>query len=186
MQRPECDHLDDYLGGWLSQADRTRFAAHLADCPACREECQQQRQIDRLLRQGAGRDEPAPRLIEQIERQIHRASQRRRLRWACVLSAAATIALAVGVFVATRDRGNGPQPPPMTEQPDEPAAPLVEVDPPEREENAHQPPKVRVVASRPAEAIVVPVKTEAPNVSIVLIYPTVTSVQAAPAPDPFD
>ena len=185
MQRPECDHLDDYLGGWLPQADRAQFEAHLADCPGCREECEQQRRIERLLWQGARRDEPAPRLIERIERQIHRASRRRRLRWTWALSAAATVALAMGIFALNRDGGNHAQPPPFTEQPGQPTAPVVEVDPPEPEDTQEKP-EVRVVASRPAEAIVVPVETEAPNVSIVLIYPTVTSAQAAPTPDPFD
>ena len=70
MDTGPCDHLDDYLAGGLSADEAARFEAHLADCPACREEVAHGQRIDRLLAQGSRRLEPVPpSLVDRIERE---------------------------------------------------------------------------------------------------------------------
>ena len=104
MQNPECDNLDDYLAGWLSDNDAAGFEAHLAGCPACRRELDRQRGIDQLLARGAEQLEPIPSsLIDRIEGQIRSLRRRRAIRWGLGLSAAAAVLLAVGFWCVTQN-----------------------------------------------------------------------------------
>lgn len=183
MNRIECEQLDDYLGGWLSQPQRERFAAHLADCPECRRECQQQQRIDVLLAQGARCPESVPgELVERIEREVGRFSRRRQLQWAGGLAAAALLVLAVGIGVATRPPGTPSEPRPMVRRPSQP---VVQEAPsgPVPEEATKSPPEVHVALGDPSSAILVRKQTAAPNVSIVWIYPTAKRAPAEPLPD---
>ena len=60
MTDPRCDRLDEYLCGWLSPDEAAAFEAHLAGCPACRDEAAVQRHIDGLLAEGSAQVEPVP------------------------------------------------------------------------------------------------------------------------------
>jgi hypothetical protein len=60
---------------------------------------------------------------------------------------------------------------PLAERHDEPGIVKEDVGPPARRRSQPEP-SVRVTLSDPSTAILVPVKTEAPNVSIVWVYPT--------------
>lgn len=183
MSISECDRLDDYLLGGLPEDETAGFEAHLAGCPACRDELQRQQQIDGLLAQATGQLEPVPSsLIDRIERQVRRSRRRRAVHWAWGLSAAALAASVLAVWLATGGFGTGNGTPPIVRQPPGPNSGRERVDP-----DRPQAPRARAVASvaiaDPTDAILVPVETKAPNVSIVWIYPTVKPVQPPKAPN---
>ena len=190
MNRVECEHIEDYLGRWLGEAERERFEAHLAGCPDCRRERERQRRIDLLLAQGARHPEPVPAsLVDRIERQVRSSARRRRMQWAGGLAAAAMVLLAVGISIATRPPGNRPELRPIVQQPGQPAVEKAPVDP-VPEKTRENRPEVRVVLSNPSDAILVRSETVSPNVSMVWVYPTVkpTPAELLPAVDssPFD
>jgi anti-sigma factor RsiW len=182
MNTPQCDNLDAYLCGWLSPQETAAFEAHLADCAACRREAEQQRRIDQLLEQGAGRVEAIPSsLIDAIEGRITRLGRRRKMRWALGLSTAVAAMLAIGVWLA-RQRGDvRPGPRPIAEKPTEKEPTKQKVAPPVQEASASEP-RVRVALADPSDGIAVPLETSNPRVSIVWIYPAVKPVQAVSRP----
>ena len=92
-----CHNLDAYIGGWLTQDERTEFEAHLKQCAACRDELGRQQRIDRLLSQASHHLQPPPAdLIERVRQALEAARRRRRVvRVSAGLSAAAAILLAV-------------------------------------------------------------------------------------------
>jgi len=182
MSVPECDRLDDYLLGWLPDDEAAGFEAHLVDCPACREELQQQRRIDRLLAAATGQIEPVPAsLVDRIEEQYHRSHRRRVARWAWGLSAAALAASVLAVLLVMGAFGTGNQPQPIVQEHPKPVGDAEQVAPPGR-----QPPRpgavARVTVDDPSAAILVSLQTERPNISIVWVYPTVKVVQAPAMP----
>ncbi|OHB73173.1 MAG: hypothetical protein A2V70_09120 [Planctomycetes bacterium RBG_13_63_9] len=178
---PQCDHLDQYLGGWLSDEQAAQFEIHLRDCPGCRQEAQQQRRIDRLLDRGARLLELAPALlIDRIERRLQQTVRRRAVRWAWGLAAAVLLILATGVGVAMRHFGTRAEPPAIAQQPDPIAAEPDSERPDPRTPVAVC--DVEVTLDDPSEAILVPLPTQSPNVSIVWIYPTVKPDRTLPGP----
>ena len=188
MDTRPCDHLDDYLAGWLSADATASFEAHLADCPACREEVAHGQRIDRLLAQGSGHLEPVPpSLVDRIEGRIRSLRRRRVIRVALGLSAAVAVVLAVGVWLVPQDDGAavGPERPPgrgaVAETPVEWEPDGHEVASPAQPPSDDEP-RVRVSLADPAEAILVPMETSNPNVSIVWVYPTVRPGRAAAEP----
>ena len=58
MSPIECNHLDAYIGDWLSEPERSRFEAHLRQCPHCRAELSVQQRVDALLSTARDRLEP--------------------------------------------------------------------------------------------------------------------------------
>jgi len=179
---PDCNRLDDYLLGGLPDDEAAGFEAHLADCPVCREELQQQRRIDRLLAAATGQLEPVPAsLTGRIEEQYHRSRRRRVARWAWGLSAAAVAASVLAVLLVMGAFGTGNQLQPIVQEHSAPAGNAGQVDP-----RGHQPPGLDTVASvtadDPSAAIFVPLRTEKPNISIVWVYPTVKAAQPAMMP----
>jgi len=120
MTNQPCDHLDDYLGGWLKEADREEFEAHLPACEKCRAEIERQRRVDSLLAQARARLEPLPApLAERIHRRWAAARWPSRLvKAAAGLAAAAALALAVWLWVEQPVRRSG-----------EPIAPIAGVRP---------------------------------------------------------
>ena len=182
MSVPECNRLDDYLLGGLPDDEAAAFEAHLADCPACREELQQQRRIDRLLAQGTGQLEPVPAsLIDRIEEQYHRSHRRRVARWAWGLSAAAVAASVLAVWLVMGAFGTGNQPQPMVQENPEPACDAEQVAP-ARVETPRPASVARVTFDDPSKAILVPLESGKPNISIVWVYPTVKVAQAPMMP----
>jgi anti-sigma factor RsiW len=199
MTEPRCEQLDEYLCGWLSPDEAARFEAHLADCPSCREERSLQRQLDRLLAEGTARMEPAPvALARRVDRKVRAARRRRLFAWAVAVTAAAGIVAAVSLLaarssllprdddrpIARRTANDGavseesapPQRPPRLQsggvQPESPATP--------------EPPVMaaRVTMVDPMSAIVVPVETRSPNVTLVCIYPTTKAAPDEDRPSP--
>jgi anti-sigma factor RsiW len=175
MNASRCDQLDDYLAGWLSDADASGFEAHLADCPVCRRQLDQQGQIDRLLAKVTEQLEHVPHgLVDRIESQIRVFKRRRMVQLAVGISAvsAAVLLLLAGVW-PTGEHVNAPaEPQPGAQKQDEHAVVQRDVGPPAVAATDDEP-FVRVGPSDPSAAILVPVVTENPNVTIVWFHPTV-------------
>jgi anti-sigma factor RsiW len=167
MTDPRCDQLDEYLCGWLSPDEAADFEAHLAGCSACRDEATVQRDIDRLLAEGSAQVEPVPvRLAGRIERGVRVARRRRQFGLACALTAAG-IVLALGLWgvstvLSPRDDGR-----PMAQGPavpvDAPAPAIAET---QQVATAH------VTLVDPSSAILVPIESHSPNVTMICVYPT--------------
>jgi anti-sigma factor RsiW len=166
MNTPLCEQLDDYLVDSLSKSQRRAFEDHLVQCQDCQRQIERQRRIDGLLAQGSSGLEPVPpSLFHSFERQL-RLNRRRALRLAWGLSAAATVLLLVGIWAINRR-----MPAPLvdgTKGTDQIAENLMPPSPVAARSN--QP--VRVTLADPSAAILLPVETETPNVSIVWVYPT--------------
>jgi hypothetical protein len=103
------------------------------------------------------------------------------------LSVAAAVVLAVGVWLLPDHHAPGPgavapsKPAPVAEKPAEPGSDGHDVAlPPEQASDDE--PRVRVSLADPSEAILVPVETCNPNVSVVWIYPTVRPGHGATEP----
>ncbi len=167
MNCAECEHLDAYVAGWASDDRTAAFEAHLNDCAACREEIHGQRRIDRLLREGTRRLEPIPAsLVDRIEGRIGVMRCRRAVRAACGTACAVALLLGVGLWLTTQaDLPSGTPSEVAVENRPSPVGgderPAVEVEP-----------LVEIVVVESSTAIVVPLKTDNPNVSIVWVYPT--------------
>ena len=182
MSISECDRLDDYLVGGLSEDETAGFEAHLAGCPACRAELRRQQQIDGLLAQATRRLEPVPSsLIDRIEQQVRRSRRRRVVHWAWGLSAAALAASVLAAWLATGGFGTDNRTPPVVRQTPQPNSGGEHVDP-DRRQAPRAGPVASVAIGDPSDAILVPLDTEAPNVSIVWVYPTVKPAQAPSVP----
>jgi anti-sigma factor RsiW len=184
MAEPRCEQLDEYLCGWLSPDEAAEFAAHLAGCSACREECAVQRRIDRLLAEGAAGIEPVPAaLADRIERGVRAARRRRRVGWACALTAAAGIVLALGLWGAPRSSFLRNDARPVVTAPvaadDLPQQPVL---PSSAKPQAAAIARVTLVDS--SSAILVPVESHSPNVTVVRIYPTVKIAREGAKPSP--
>lgn len=83
-----------YLTDEIGEELRRQFAAHLAECPACEREMEQQAHLDARLAAALGRDLPDSSRVERaVCRQI--ASERSRRRWMSLGSMAAAAGVAV-------------------------------------------------------------------------------------------
>jgi anti-sigma factor RsiW len=171
MTDPQCQRLDEYLCGWLSTDEAADFEAHLAGCPACQEESAVQRRIDRLLAERAAQAETVPAVLaSRVERGIRAARRRRLFGWADALTAAAAVVLAVGLWgapVLFSTRGNDR---PIVENPTVPVRATEPLTPPAFA--GTQPVVARVTLLDSSSAILVPVESHSPNVTVVCVYPT--------------
>jgi anti-sigma factor RsiW len=182
MSSSECVNLDDYLLGWLPVEAASRFEAHLADCPDCRDECRRQQQVDQRLAAVARHSQPVPpALANRIERRIRSAAWRRRIQIGSGSTAAALV-LAASLWLAVGHRGVNTPGDPLAQQK------LESV--PRREDHVESPlgheqsvaPPVSVRCKDPSRAILIPVETESPNVTLVLVYPTIKLPRMADGP----
>jgi anti-sigma factor RsiW len=184
MTDPRCDQLDNYLCGWLSPDEAADFEAHLAECPACQEERAIQQRIDRLLAEGNDSVAPVPvGLRSRVDRGIRAARRRRAFGWAGAAAAAVSVALALGLWAAW-DFSFLPQAQRNTEQ----SMPIdsnepVAVAPPVHPESPPAP-VVQVTMLDPDSAIVMPIESRSPNVTLVRIYPTFRINQEGEDPEP--
>jgi|RhiMethySRZTD1v2_1073278.scaffolds.fasta_scaffold859011_2 anti-sigma factor RsiW len=157
----DCDKLDAYLLGELSAPDAAQFAQHLVQCDDCRETIEQQRWIDGLLRSTEAQEleTPSDDLLLSI-RSVSPRNRRRTLRIACGLAAAAMLLIAAGWTMYPFDQHQVPT--------------LAETSPPPAKSTSAQvarpAPHATFVPSN--DAIVVPLKSHRPNVTVVRVYPT--------------
>lgn len=181
MTDPRCNQIDEYLCGWLAPEEAAEFQAHLADCPTCREQCAVQRRIDGLLADGAAAVEPIPVVLtDRIDRGIRRL-RRRRIGWACALTAAGIVA-ALAIWRAPTvfsPKGDG--------RPADRTPVAIDRSPKMPEPIAAKPQVAavaRVTLVDPSSAILVPVESHSPNVTVVRIYPTVKIAGDGAKPSP--
>jgi anti-sigma factor RsiW len=172
MIDPRCEQLDEYLCGWLAPEEAAAFEAHLAACPTCREEAALQRRIDRLTKEAA-EIEPIPVAVAgRVERALRRARRRRRVAWLGAATTAAALAIAVGIWESqtVRFARNGRRLPADT-----PSIATAVPEPFKTSVAAEPRPAIvaRVTATDPSAAIVVPVESHRPNITLVCIYPTI-------------
>ena len=162
MTPAPCDRLDDYLDRTMPEAERTAFAAHLEECPACRQAVAEQERFGDLLRAAVERFEPVPPRLWNIRPPRYR-------RW---LALAGILLLAVALVAPFCFRD--PLPEPALPQP-EPSVPAEPASP------APEPLAARVRFDANAPVIAVPVASRSPNVTIVWVYAAPVST---PSPTP--
>jgi hypothetical protein len=164
-----CEHCDGYLGKWLSDGERIAFEAHLNTCPACRRSIAEQRRLDALLARATAAAVAVPAgLLDQIDRRLRRARQRRVAAWAAGLAAAA-----IGIVIVSTQLL--PQ-----HAPDMERAPSSSIARPEPVPAPHA--LVTVTVPPPSDVIAVPQKSENPSVTIIWLYPTLkTAKETGPA-----
>jgi anti-sigma factor RsiW len=171
MTSRPCDQLDDYLCGWLSPDEAGVFEAHLADCAACREARALQRQIDHLLAERTGATAAVPiALRSQVHSRIQAARRRLILRRAGV--AAACVVVLSLVFFATKGITFAPREARQSAQ----HSP-VENDVTATTSTASAGPPIqvaRVTLIDPSSAIVVPLDSNHPNVTLVRVFKAIS------------
>ena len=101
------------------------------------------------------------------------------MAWA--LSAAAVVLVVLVAWLATGGLGTGNRLPPVVQERPDPV-PDTDQDSPDEDHPPRAQPVVRVTVADPSAAILVPLETKAPNVSIVWIYPTVGPAQRPEEP----
>jgi hypothetical protein len=93
-----CDEtrqqLAEYVSGTMPEVDRVRIASHLADCPACRHECESLRGVCRLIDHS-----PAPTVQVDVTALYEQIAQRERSRARRWRRTALATALAAGVLL---------------------------------------------------------------------------------------
>jgi anti-sigma factor RsiW len=153
-----CENLDGYLGRWLREPELLAFVAHLESCPRCRQAVNEQREVDRLLKQAAASDgRMPPEFVNRIEERLVRARRRRVVFRAAALAAGVLLALGVSVWMlrkpgATHDVAQAPP----VEHPVPAPAPRV---------------ATRVVLSPSTGLTAVPIRSNNPDVTIVWLFP---------------
>jgi anti-sigma factor RsiW len=154
----DCHYLEDYLDGELAPGESARFAAHLDQCPTCREVVDEQQWIDGLLRAPASAqlETPSTALLESFRGAVARRLQFP--RWAVgVAAAAAVLLVAVGWIVTLTRHADGVG-----------AAAIPDVAAIERDDEVL---RGATFVGGP-DVIVVPVASPHPEVTIVRIFPT--------------
>jgi hypothetical protein len=169
------------LCGWLPPDEAVDYQAHLADCTACREECALQRRIDRLLADGVVAIAPVPaRLRNRVDGGIRAARRRRVLGWAGAAAAATAIAIALGIF-ATKKIAFSPREGRQTAQH---SSAGNDIPPSVARATGTGPPAAvaRVTMIDPSSAIVMPMESRHPNVTLVRVFPTISTTRDDESP----
>jgi anti-sigma factor RsiW len=188
MKTSLCEQLDAYLGGSLGDSERDEFTAHLELCDECRREVELGGRIDGLLAAAVAQQPMPGGLLPRVAARIRRVQRRRRVVVGLSVAAVVVVCVAVGRMVF--DRGNNQDAGPSIKNP-----PVVQKTSPERRDvKRHvaqrpvQSPPVRpyVRVDLPDDTIGVPVKTDNPNVTIIMVYPTVSTAYRGGSPKPAD
>ncbi len=167
----DCRLLDDYLNGDLPGEEQARFAAHLGKCPACARTVQEQARCDWLLRQAVLELQPVSSdWLARVRRGIRYSAARKRAVRAAGLAAAL---LLMGFGVWWLQRGD------LGEEQDTGTIATIEQRPPPGGPERAARVTADVIVQAESALIVVPVKSERPNVTILWIYPAAQTVQSA-------
>ena len=162
MNKPECELLDAYLLGWLSEPEAAAFESHLASCAECRKQQEVQDRIDHAAERARNHPDP-PRRCSSLSFTggCEPRRTRRLVRIACGLAAAALLLVLPWRSWFSERGGTGVSPVAQSstgKMPEPPVAPAI------------QEPRVRLVD--PSSAILVPMPSKNPDVTIVWVYPT--------------
>ncbi len=156
----DCEKLDAYLTGDLSDQDCAHFELHVEECAACREAVDQQLWIDGLLQSSARiqLEIPPTAIFKSVCSSL---TQRRRrvLQAACGLAAAAVLIVAFGWLELNRQAMRRAVPEAQS------VAVIEAVHAP-----ALVPPPATFIST--ADAIAVPLESPAADVTVVQVYPT--------------
>jgi anti-sigma factor RsiW len=183
--QPDCDNLDAFLSDALAAADSARFAAHIESCHECRHAADQQQWMDGLLRsQVRAEFEPAPdRLIASVQSAIALSRQRAGL---FVYGLAAAMLLLAGGWIALGHN--------RAKESIRPGATQIaeDYDPGAKNRIVVATAQSKATVITGPEAIVVPIDSPYPDVTIVRIYPTYepnftaqTNISPSPADNEF-
>ncbi len=155
MSTTACDWLVDYLDHDLTAETERLFLAHLPACPACSAAVTQQRRLEEVLSRASERFDRVPvDLVAKARKRIRLASRRRTLTLAAVVSAAAA-----AIWWVTSVLRPIPQPlVPGSESPIQIASETT------------GPPEIRVTFADDARLLVVPEKTDSPDVTFLWVY----------------
>jgi hypothetical protein len=176
MKGTSCEQIDGYLGKWLTEDQRSEFAAHLATCQDCRRAVQEQQQLECLLARATAAFVPVPAgLSERIEHRLSHAHHRRSVAWATGFAAAAVLICTLAAWFVTQRA-------PVVRRA---RSPMAEVQPPPSEAKPDPRSLVHVTFQPPSDVIAVPQKTDNPSVTIIWVYPTLKPAQEPP-PARFD
>jgi anti-sigma factor RsiW len=151
-----CEMLDDYIAHDLAAPERARFEAHLALCPACRQNVEAERYLDSLLVEAGSGPIPGG-LSERVHRRLVAARRRRVAAGLAALAACAIVCVLAGQWLTSHQL---PMPAPEVKAHSNPPAPEA---PP-----ATAP--VRVTFRDPARVLAVPVPSDSPHVTLIQIY----------------
>jgi anti-sigma factor RsiW len=160
-QNIDCNKLDAYLAEDLPADDVFRFESHLEECGACREALDEQHWVDSLLQSHLRIQlERTPATVLDSLRSSQ--SNRRRHLWqaACGLAAAAVFLIAFGWIALHKD---------VVHSKSSATQNLAIVE--KANVFAHVRPQATFVAT--ADAIVVPLESPSPDVTVVQIYPSI-------------
>jgi anti-sigma factor RsiW len=151
-----CDKLDDYLDRGLSEEQSQLFEAHLHDCPGCFAAALQQERLETLLAEAVKQFDTLPAgLISRTRGRLVSARRRRRLLYAMTAAAAAAVVWWLVGIPRYRVEPPGPE--------------LVS---PERVAVAEvSRPEVRISFANESKLLIVPEKTDSPNVTFMWVYP---------------
>ena len=159
MKREHCARLDDYLDGDLPEIEHLDFEAHLAACDTCRRTVELDRRWGNLL--ASANPIAPPSLTRNIAGAVERG---RRLR---IARASALIGLAAGLTLAV-----------VRWNVDRPRVPVARTDDPPASRpiaSAGQRPEVHITIAPESRLLALPLESKNPQVSVVWLYPEVTS-----------
>jgi hypothetical protein len=176
MKATTCELRDGYLGKWLTGEERIEFAAHLANCPDCRQIVQEQQRLECLLLRANAILLPVPApLLARIDHRLRQARRRRAAAWATGLSAAGVLLGALATwFLAQRAPVKEPV-----------RLPVMALSPSPPEPTRDPRSLVEVTFQPTSDVIAVPQQTENRSVTIIWVYPTIKTAQE-PTPAPAD
>jgi Putative zinc-finger len=166
-----CASLDDFLNRDLSPEQEQLFRAHLLDCAACNAAVQQHERLNTLLRHAVLElDPPSVEVVFRFRARMAKARRRRFLAYAVSASAAAAVIL----LLIQKDR--------WVVVPEKPEpAPPIEI---AAVQEKVPPAQVRISFANESKLVVVPEKTDSPDVTFVWVYPNQRSEYLASARDP--
>ncbi|HVC93638.1 MAG TPA: zf-HC2 domain-containing protein [Pirellulales bacterium] len=172
MTNTPCDDLDRFLDDDLSPRARMDFVAHLAECASCSRAVSLEKRIDWLLASAKMELGAVPSsLTGKIERELRASARRRSFVTIGSLAAAIVFFLASGAWITWNGRGRD-----AAKGLVETAAIDVKVESQDIGEGkgdiAHRPAIVKLTFNRESDAIVIPVASNDPTVSIFWLYPT--------------
>jgi anti-sigma factor RsiW len=172
MNDSECDRLEAYLDGCLPEQARAAFDRHLSQCPRCQHELRELRRIGEWL---ASADDELGAVPQHLAKRIAgelRSSRWVVRRWSAIGAAAAAVLLSVvgAWWKITSHQSHERQ---VASRPNigQPGAVARDTDPLAGASRELQS-QVRLTFERDSDAIVVPIKSQDPDVSIFWIYST--------------
>jgi anti-sigma factor RsiW len=156
----DCEKLDAYLAGDLSDSEFIHFESHVEECTACREAIDEHQWIENLLQSPARiqLERPPTIIVDSVHLSVaHR--RRRVLQAACGLAAAAVLLIAVGWLGLNRQSTRRV----ISKIQDVAVAEPV---------HAPAPTQPQATFVTTSDAIAVPLESSSADVSIVQVYPT--------------